>query len=153
MGSRFNRAGTWWHVGAVFCFAVLFNFLWERAQSRLFVGFDDWSGTWWHCFIASLGDGALVLAIYAVGWIVFKQRDWFEHPGNAGYGLMLITGMLIGVGVEWFALHVAGLWAYAATMPLVPGLTVGLVPVLQMLLLPPAIFRVVAIWTKHSHVA
>ena len=35
---------------------------------------------------------------------------------------------------------------YTSQMPLVPGLDVGLVPVVQMLVLPPLIFRIVAIW-------
>lgn len=32
-------------------------------------------------------------------------------------------------------------WAYGPRMPVVPGLQIGLVPVLQMLVLPPVIFR------------
>lgn len=150
MRSRRNGPETRRRVVVLFLVAVLFNFLWERAQSPLYLGMDDWGSTWWLCFIASLGDGVLVLAIYGLGWIVFKQRDWIEHPGIAGYGLMLIIGLLMGVGIEWIAVHTAELWAYTTAMPLVPGLNVGLVPVLQMLLLPPAIFHVVAIWAKRG---
>jgi hypothetical protein len=111
---------------------------------------EEWSGTWWHCFVASLADGVLVLAIYAVGWIVFRRWDWFARPGSGGYGLMLIAGMFIGVSVEWLGVHVAKSWAYTTNMPVIPVLNVGLVPLVQMLFLPLAIFRVVAIWTERG---
>lgn len=60
---------------------------------------------------------------------------------------MLVTGLLIGIGIEWVAINKFGRWAYTADMPLLPGLDVGLLPVLQMLLLPQVIFRVAARWT------
>lgn len=55
---------------------------------------------------------------------------------------MLLAGLVISVGVEWLAVFVANRWA--ARMPLVPLLNVGLTPVAQMLMLPPLIFRIVA---------
>jgi hypothetical protein len=39
-----------------------------------------------------------------------------------------------------------GRWMYTAQMPLVPGLDVGIVPIVQMLVLPPLLFRLVAVW-------
>jgi hypothetical protein len=101
---------------------------------------------WWHCFVASLGDGLLVLLIFAAGWAALQRQAWFMQPGGRGYLLMLAVGLVIGVSVEWAAVHVAGRWAYTAQMPLVPGLGVGLVPVAQMLVLPPLVFRVAAVW-------
>jgi hypothetical protein len=57
---------------------------------------------------------------------------------------MLIAGLAIAVTVELAAVHALGRWEYAARMPILPGLGVGLSPVAQMLVLPPIIFRVVA---------
>jgi len=59
---------------------------------------------------------------------------------------MVTMGLVIGVAVEWIAVHVLGRWMYTARMPLVPGLAIGVVPVVQMLVLPPLIFRLVALW-------
>lgn len=129
---------------AVFVVAVLFNYPWELAQSPLYVGTKDFGAMWWHCFVASLGDGVLVLLIFAAGWAALQRREWFVHPGVRGYAMMLAAGLAIGVGIEWVAVHLAGRWAYAPRMPLVPGLGVGMVPVTQMLVLPPVIFRVVS---------
>jgi len=130
----------------VFVLSVLFNYLWELAQSPLYTGLGNISTTWWHCFVASLGDGLLTLLIVAAGGMTLRRAGWFLHPGVRDYILMLIVGLLIGVSVEWGAVYMTGRWAYTARMPLVPGLGVGLIPVAQMLLLPPVVFRVVAVW-------
>ena len=43
----------------IFVIAVTLNYLWEVAQAPLYVGFEDWSLVWRHCFVAALGDGEL----------------------------------------------------------------------------------------------
>jgi hypothetical protein len=135
---------------AIFVVAVLFSYPWELAQSPLYAGMGHFSLIWWHCFIASGGDGLLVLLIFLAGWLALHRRDWIDRPGIRGYVLMLAVGGSIGVGVEWVAVHVMGEWAYTAQMPLVPGLGVGVVPVAQMLVLPPLIFRIVAVWRRRA---
>jgi hypothetical protein len=47
------------------------------------------------------------------------------------------VGTVVGITVEWMAVHFLGWWMYTAWMPRIPDLAVGLVPVLQMLVLPP----------------
>jgi hypothetical protein len=133
-------------LATVFVVAVLFNYPWELAQAPLYVGMNSFRATWWHCFRASLGDGLLVFIIFAAGWAVLWRRDWFVHPGVRGYLVMLAIGLTIGVSVEWGAVHLLGRWAYTAQMPLLPGLGVGIAPLLQMLVLPPLIFRVATVW-------
>jgi hypothetical protein len=59
---------------------------------------------------------------------------------------MVTTGLVIGITIEWIAVHLLGRWMYTAWMPRVPVLAVGLVPVLQMLMLLPLIFHLVARW-------
>lgn len=134
---------SWWIPVAVFVVAVLVNYPWELAQSPLYVGMGSLRQMWWHCFRASLGDGLLVLLIFATGWLVLQRWNWFVHPGAHGYLLMLVTGLVIGISVEGIAVYLARRWTYTSQMPLVPGLQVGVVPVLQMLVLPPLIFRAV----------
>lgn len=130
-------------LASIFAVAVLFNYPWEFAQSPLYVGMDSPSTVWGHCLLASLGDGLLVLLIFAIGWVALGRPFWFERPGIRGYVLMLAAGFVISVSVEWFASRIAGVWTYTVQMPLVSGLGVGIAPVAQMLVLPPVIFRVV----------
>ena len=135
-------------VVTLFVVAVLFNYAWELAQSPLYTEMDSARTVWWHCFVGSLGDGLLVLLIFAAGWMVLHQQDWFVSPGVRGYAVMLATGLVMSVGIEWIAVHIVGRWAYTEHMPLVPGLDVGLVPILQLLVLPPLIFWVAAAWER-----
>jgi hypothetical protein len=58
---------------------------------------------------------------------------------------MLTTGLVIGIAIEWIAVHLLRRWMYTTRMPLVPGLAIGVVPIAQMLVLPPVIFRLVAL--------
>jgi hypothetical protein len=131
-------------VAVIFVVAVLGNYPWEVAQAPLYVGMESFRTVWWHCFVASLGDGLLILGIFAIGWLLLRRPTWFVHPGVQGYGVMVMAGCVMGVAIEWMAVHVLQRWAYIARMPLVPGLDVGLAPVAQMLILPPLIFRLIA---------
>ncbi len=133
-----------WFLPHLFAMAVPVNYVWEIVQAPLYVGMDNFKLVWWHCGLAALGDGLLVLLIYAAGWAVLGKQDWFAHPDAIGYAVMLLAGLVIGIGIEWLAVFVAKRWAYTARMPLVPLLDVGLAPIAQMLLLPPLILRIVA---------
>ena len=130
-------------IAFVFLVAILVNYPWELAQAPLYVGMDDFRAALSHCFLSSVGDGFLVLAIVVTGWFVLGESDWFAHPGAVGYLLMLAVGGFIAVSVEWAAVHIAERWSYTDRMPRVPGLDVGVLPIAQMLLLPPLIFRTV----------
>ena len=128
---------------SVFVVAVIANYLWELAQVPLYAGFESYNAAvFWHCFVASLGDGLMVMIIFAVGWICFQCWDWFQRPGVAGYLVMLTAGLVLAVLVEWVAVQSLGRWHYTENMPTLPWLHIGLVPIAQMLTLPPLVFRI-----------
>jgi hypothetical protein len=58
---------------------------------------------------------------------------------------MTAAGLLLAILVEWVAVQKFKRWAYAERMPTVPGLGTGLVPIAQMVILPPMIFRIVTL--------
>lgn len=128
----------------LFVVAVLVNYPWERLQSPLYGHSGGASIPWWLCLAASLADGLFVLMIFGVGWMALGRRTWFEQPGVEGYLVMLTSGGAISVGIEWTTVHVLRWWTYGEQMPLVPLVNIGIVPVIQMLVLPPLIFRLVA---------
>lgn len=131
---------------SVYIVAVLLNYAWELAQAPLYVGLERYNAAvFWHCFVASLGDGVMVWLVVAAGWMTLKRLDWFERPGIAGNVVMLTTGFLLAVLVEWVGMRVLDRWQYTETMPVVSGLGIGVVPIAQMLLLPPLIFRLVIV--------
>jgi hypothetical protein len=136
---------------AIFAIAVPLNLAWEVAQVQAYAFprqgiLADLLG----CLVPSLGDGLMTLAIYWSGWLVFRRPTWIARPGVAGVALAALVGLLLAVGVEWNALYLTGAWAYAPAMPLVPVLGVGLLPVLQMLVLPPVTFLAVRAWRRRG---
>jgi hypothetical protein len=138
-------------LAILFIVAVIANYLWELAQAPFFVGGNDFNSMLWHCFIASLGDGVLVLLIYAAGCIVLRRADWFSEPGLRGYALMFVSGLTIAIAVEWTAVHVLQRWTYLSAMPRLPVIDIGIVPIVQMLVLPPLIFRIAAARISRAH--
>src|SRR5712692_3324140 len=88
-------------VATIFVMAVLVNYPWELAQAPLYVGMEHVRTPWWHCFRASLGDGVLVLGIFAVGWAVLRQQAWFVAPGVRGALVMVGVGLVLGSAIEW----------------------------------------------------
>lgn len=135
---------------AVFLVAVGLNFPWELLQCRLYIMPPGATSFWWHCFRASLGDAFIVLLVWAVGWLTFKRPDWFETPEFRGYGVMIAGGLLIGSGVEWVSVHILHRWAYGPEMPVVPGLRIGVLPMLQLALLSPLVFWSAALITRRA---
>ena len=138
----------WRLIFILYVVSVAVNYLWELAQAPLYVGMNRWSVVWWHCLLASLGDGLMVLLIYAAGSVALRSPNWFRRPGAKEYVLMLAAGLLIGIGVEWTALHFTQQWSYTSRMPLLPALKVGITPIIQMLILPPIIFRLAVRWKR-----
>lgn len=125
----------------IFALAVVINYGWELAQAPLYVGVE-FPGAIWHCFVASLGDGLLVLFIFGAVAALLGSLDWQTRPAIQKALAMVVAGLAVGFMVEWWGLHIAKRWQYAELMPIIPWTGVGAVPILQMLVLPPAVFWV-----------
>lgn len=110
----------------LFVLAVMVNYAWERAQSPLYVLPGGAEVEWWMCAAASVGDGLVVLLIVQIGRLVIGRHDWYLRPGARGYTVLLLSGAVVSVAVEWIAIYGAHWWAYSPRMPLVPGLNIGL---------------------------
>lgn len=133
----------------VFTLAVFVNYPWELAQTPLYAGVE-FPGALWHCFVAAAGDGLLVLLIFAAVALATGSADWYMHPGVRSFAAMAVAGLTVGFAVEWWGLHVARRWQYSELMPLIPQTGIGAAPLLQMLLLPPAISWVVRVAAQRT---
>lgn len=138
-------------LAALFVISALVNLPWEVAQMPLYAEEGSWFEFVLHCLIPSLGDGLIVMLIFCVGWLARGRSDWTDQPNWTAYALMLMTGFSIAVMVEWLGFYVLKRWGYTASMPLLPVLGIGVVPVLQMLILPPLIFRMTSWWLARWH--
>lgn len=114
--------------------SFLSNLVWEILQPSLFKGYD---GFWQHfgkCVFATIGDMVFITSLYIFFTFLFKDFFWIRNlsPGKAF--LIIVTGALSAVVFEKIAVSL-GMWEYG-DMPLIPGVDVGLLPVLQFTILP-----------------
>lgn len=126
--------------GKLFLVAAAINFPWEMAQAYLYAPMGDWMTATLRCAGAALVDGAIVVGIAVAGSAVFRRRDWFRRLDTARVLFSVMTGAGVALLLERVSLS-AGRWAYGPSMPIIPGIEVGALPLLQMIVLPLIVFR------------
>jgi hypothetical protein len=111
-------------IARLLAVSVMVNWGWEMAHMGAYQEMTQrpWSSTLLRCFRASVGDAALTL-VAAAGAVHLAR--WPPR-----------TYVIAAALVEWAALA-SGWWSYTARMPVLPGLNVGLWPVLQLTTLVP----------------
>ena len=121
-------------------FALLLNFPWEILQAPLFAGMGDtpYAEAIKGCSQATLGDAVIVLLAYWSVSVVARSRHWILAPSGRQLALFIAIGVSIAAVIEWLATrgHWVGSWTYSKEMPVLPGLGIGLSPLLQWLVLP-----------------
>jgi len=125
-------------IGLLTAFAL--NLVWENAQAFLFRGYGGFARHFWICFVGTLGDIIIVAAIYGAVALLWRDATWYRQISMGQVAFVVMLGITIAVAIEAWALA-SGRWAYDG-MPLVPFTGIGLVPVLQMVILPPLIFAI-----------
>ena len=118
---------------------VALNLAWELSQAMFYTCSKDPVRCFWLCLRASLGDVVIVAGLYGIIALLFRDRRWFARFSWAKLMSLMIVGGIIAIGIEKYALAVHR-WEYLPSMPLIPGLAVGVWPVLQMILIPPLIW-------------
>ena len=124
------------HVAAL---AWPINFAWEMAQAYLYAPMGTVFEATWQCLVASLWDVVIVLGTTAATSLAFRGTAWLVEGRPVAFATAALIGAGIAVVIEWRALTLEW-WAYGQRMPVIPRLSVGIVPVLQMVLIPPVIF-------------
>jgi hypothetical protein len=65
----------------------------------------------------------MVLGIVTSGGVIFQRPTWFLCPGGRGTIVMLLVGLVLGMTVEWVAVHVLQRWA--STVKTTPAIRAG----------------------------
>lgn len=130
-------------------FGFLLHFAWEMMQVPWFEGMLEAShGTVvWLCTRATFGDVVILVVAFWGACAAVGQREWLIEGRRFPAIVTVGTGVLITVVFEWLATGVLERWSYADNMPVVPGMGIGLTPLLQWLLLPP-----LALWLTRKHI-
>lgn len=141
--SKHLRNALRWPEFTLAGFAFLLNFPWEMIQSPLFEGMGSMphGDAVQYCTRAAFGDaGIMVIAFWTVAAVSGRGRGWLQQSGRMPIAIFVILGVLISTAIEMLA--TSGRWpegwTYTADMPVLWGVNVGLVPVLQWIILPPA---------------
>ena len=120
---------------AVISISFILNFIWEISQSFLYAPHYVGIGGLVTVHVqASLGDVLLVFIILMLDALVFGF-DYAQRISVRRLMMMTMVGFALAVAMEKYALF-SGRWTYDSLMPIIPWLNVGLIPVLQMMLIP-----------------
>jgi hypothetical protein len=141
-GSRFFRMP---EIGL--CFLSFFlNFFWEVNQTYFYTMKDDSFSTmlygWTHC---TLGDVVLTLIFFWIVSLISRSRTWVLRLTASNFISFIVLGLVYTVINERLNVYVFKSWAYNESMPLLPWLRVGLLPVLQWTVIPP----IALLWVRH----
>ena len=139
-----NRAklGVVARVGLWSALAFVLHLTWEIAQVRLYTiwAAADRIGVAWALLHCTLGDVAIALAMFALAGMVLRRADWPASRPWAGAAIVVIGAMAFTAWSERYNVYRAGNWGYTASMPTIFG--IGLFPLLQWLIVPPAMVGV-----------
>ncbi len=127
--------------------AIPINFIWEMVQMPLYKNMPWNLDTALFCFVASIGDAVMILLIFFAVALLIKDKEWLQNLNIRNVFLTLFVGFIIAVLVEQYALN-NDMWSYNKIMPRIPFWNIGIVPVLQMLILPLIIFVI----TKNENI-
>ena len=135
------QALTWTPEFNLALFAFLLNLPWELWQVPLFERMPlapHWEAVK-TCSRAAAGDAVIALVAYWAVALVVRHRGWVVVPTASRVLGFTACGLGITIAIERLALGGVWMqnWAYSPLMPVVPGLGVGLSPLVQWLVLPP----------------
>lgn len=148
------KSGVIAHAGLWSALALVLNLAWETAHVRLYtIWFDaepmGIARAVLHC---SLGDVAIALAIFTLVGMALRQADWPLSRPLAGGVITVIGAITYTAWSEWYNVYITGSWGYTTDMPTILG--IGLSPLLQWLILPPAMvmaYRKLGTVLLHRH--
>ena len=135
-------------------FALLLNFPWEVLQAPLFEGMAaaPHSAAIGACVQATLGDVVIMLLAHASVVAVTRRRRWVLAPSQGEVAGFLAVGVAITAMIEWLATrgHWVQTWAYSSAMPVIPGTSLGLSPLLQWVIVPLTVLWFVRRQSAHA---
>ena len=106
----------------------------------------DWRLSTLVCALATIGDVMLLIALVAIGAVLFGDEHWFTPPHIGRYTAIALAGLAAQMTIEWLAVEKLYLWGYQPWHPRLPLVGTGLVPVLQPLVVVPSTLWLAARW-------
>ena len=117
----------------------LLNLVWELVQMPLYKDAPYTTSHIAFCALASVADALMVLLIYLVLALIFKNPFWVQNIQWQRVVIVIVIGGVGAILSEMRHLSISS-WAYDDSMPIIPMVNVGLSPLLQFALLPIVIY-------------
>ena len=117
----------------IFATAFILNAVWENLHAFLYDNYMGDKITELVLLRATLAD-AVMITVIALPFVLFpswRRQNW----------IIIFVGLVLAIGIERYAL-LTDKWAYNVYMPIVPFLSVGLTPTIQLGLLGFLSFRI-----------
>jgi hypothetical protein len=140
------HADSWTAAGAWLAFlrrylawTVAAHLVWEMLQLPLYTIWTAESLAYNAFAVAHCTGGDLIISgsSLALSLVLVGSDDW---PGGHFWrvgALATAVGVVYTVYSEWLNTGVRAAWSYSEAMPVLPGIGIGLSPLLQWLVLPP----------------
>lgn len=90
-------------------------------------------------FLCVSMDVVIILIFYLILAFILQNFFWIQEADYKLITITIILGGILGIIIEKLSLFL-NLWAYNEKMPQVPIANVGLLPVLQLMILPIVIY-------------
>lgn len=124
-------------------FGALLNFPWEMWQAPLYEGMAEAShlSAVTRCSWATLGDAVILVLAFAAVSMRAHSRNWVLQPTRMQAAMFVAAGLAVTLVLELIATRLdlpIWTWRYAAAMPVLPLLGVGVAPLAQWLVVPLA---------------
>lgn len=145
---RLFKMNVWCRIGALYLGAMLMgNFVWETLHLPLYTLWKSSTTAYLAFAVVHCSGGDLMIgasALFAATVLVGREA----RSRNFGCVAFLTIGFGLAYTVfsEWLNVSVRGSWAYAADMPVVPFLGIGLSPILQWIVVPGLSFM----WARNQ---
>jgi len=143
VAGQLRRAVLWYMV-----MIAIGSAIWEMLQLPLYTLWSQGTTAGILYALAHCTIGDLMIALAALSVVLGGLRAW-RWPSERRVQVAVITilaGVAYTVFSEWLNVEVRKSWAYSAFMPIIPGLGVGLSPVLQWIFVP--FLAHVFVWRK-----
>ena len=123
----------------ILSFSFLLNTAWELIQLPFYKGASYSFQHIIFCSLGALADTIMVLLLYQSFALIYKNPYWAMKMSVQKILILVIMGGIGAILAEVRNVH-SGNWAYSNDMPIIPGINVGLYPILQFMILPTCIY-------------
>jgi len=130
---------------AVFGFLLFGNWEWLQTPFYDNDGLSLTTVVWYRLHCTAVDVLILIACVAATGLLV-RNLGWLQHPQPRHLAILALLGTSYTGLSEQINVSIRGSWAYSSLMPVVPGTSVGVVPLAQWLVLPA-----LAVWLASRH--